>query len=69
MGVLLWYWNFNIAICFNSCMLKFVDISATTLTLVAGLEIEKYIINVIEKIMYQSKSPNVMSITKDISAE
>ena len=38
-------------------MLKFVDISATTLTLVAGLEIKKYISNVIEKIKDQSKSP------------
>ena len=38
-------------------MLKFVDISATTLTLAAGLEIKKYISNVIEKIKDQSKSP------------
>ena len=60
MRVLLWSWNFNIAIRFNSCMLKFVDISATTLTLEAGLEIKKYISNVIEKIKDQSKSPNVI---------
>ena len=64
LGVLLWSWNFNIAICFNSCMLKFVDISATTLTLVAGLEIKKYICNAIEKIKDQSKSLFVTEIQK-----